>query len=157
MLLILITGSCFAALQDAELITALFVGPRLTDVDQSLLQISVSLSEKGEGCWEQVVDILFEYCQMLYGVGKSAKEGEEDHLATLQRIWDEILSLRSLHFHQTSPNQAYSFAPNLANRVRMYGTEKCLSLGSLLDESKDSIPLDSFVSFMEKINPKTAL
>ena len=144
-------------MQDAELVDSLSVGARLSDADQSLLQINISLTEKGEESWEHVVNILFEYCEMLLDLSRRAKNGDENDLNTLKRIWDEIYTLRALNFHQTSPNQAYSLAPSLANSVRKNGTEKCLSLGSLLDESKDSLPLDNVLGFMEKVKPENCI
>jgi insulysin len=150
-------GSCFAVLQDAELVDSLSAGPRLTDSDQSLLQINISLTKKGEEHWRDVVATIFEYCRMLEGIGKNAKEGNENDHADLERIWDEICSIRKLNFHQNSPNNAYSFAPSVANSVRMNGTEKCLSLGRMLDETKDSIPLEHFFEFLQGIDPDNCI
>lgn len=142
---------------DADLVDFLSVGPRLSDIDQSVLQINVSLTMKGEEHWEYVAKVLFEYSFMLLDVIKKAKNGEEKEMQTLKRIWDEILSLRTLDFHQSSPSSAFSMAPSLASNVRKFGTEKCLSLGSLLNETKDSLPLDNFVTFMEKIKPENCI
>ena len=150
-------GSCFAVLQDAELVDSLSVGPRLADSDQSLLQIDISLTEKGEEHWRDVVATIFEYCRMLEGIGKNAKEGNENDYAVLERIWDEICTIRKLNFHQNSPNNAYSFAPSVANSVRKNVTEKCLSLGRLLNETKDSIPLDHFFDFLQGIDPENCM
>lgn len=150
-------GSCFATLQDAELVESLSVGPRLSDADQSLLQINISLTTKGEEYWEHVVKVLFEYCQMLLDIIKKAKSNERNDIYILKRIWDEILTLRTLNFHQSSPSPAYLMAPNLANNVRKFGAEKCLSLGCLLNETKDSLPLDNVLTFMEKIKPENCI
>jgi len=146
-------GSCFAVLQDAELVDELSAGPRLTDADQSLLQISISLTEKGEEHWQDVVTTLFEYCRLLERTALSAKEDEGEDLDRLKNAWDEICILNALSFHQSSPSQAFSFAPHLANSVRTNGSERCVSRGSLLDETRDSLPLDHFLTFIEKMQP----
>ena len=67
-------GSCFAFCQDAELIDMISVGPRLSEVDHSLLQISISLTEKGEEQWEDVVSVIFDYCHLMYDTVKKAKK-----------------------------------------------------------------------------------
>eukprot|EP00557_Chaetoceros_sp_GSL56_P004972 CAMPEP_0176495558 /NCGR_PEP_ID=MMETSP0200_2-20121128/10720_1 /TAXON_ID=947934 /ORGANISM="Chaetoceros sp., Strain GSL56" /LENGTH=1176 /DNA_ID=CAMNT_0017893443 /DNA_START=166 /DNA_END=3696 /DNA_ORIENTATION=+ len=156
-------GSCFAVLQDAELVDAISVGPRLAEADQSLMQISVSLTEKGETYWKDVVTTLFQYCRMLEKIGRNAQNGQNSDggesmdLETLKGIWDEICTIRRLNFHYASPNDAFSFAPNLASSVRKNGTEKCLSLGSLLNESRDTLPLDAFVDFIQRIEPENCI
>jgi insulysin len=154
-------GSCFAVLQDAELVDAISVGPRLAEADQSLMQISVSLTEKGEKYWKEVVTTLFQYCRMLEKIGKHAQSGnsggDSKDMETMKRIWDEIGTIRRLNFHNASPSDAFSFAPNLATSVRKNGTEKCLSLGSLLDETRDSLPLDSFVDFIQRMVPDNCI
>lgn len=144
-------------MQDAELIDTLSAGPRLADADQSLMQISISLTEKGEDNWEDVVNVIFKYCQLLHELAQSAKDGDQDQLETFRRIWDEICTLRELSFHQSSPSQAYSFSRALANNVRKIGTEHCISRGSLLNESKESLPLDSFLEFMKQIKPSKCI
>jgi len=113
-------------LQDAELVDTLSVGPRLADSDQSLLQINISLTEKGEEQWREVVATIFEYGRMLEAIAKNAKEGSESDQAVLERTWDEICTIRQLSFHQNSPSDAFSFAPSVANSVRTNGTDKCL-------------------------------
>jgi insulysin len=150
-------GSCFAVLQDAELVDTLSVGPRLADSDQSLLQINISLTEKGEEQWREVVATIFEYCRMLEAIVKNAKEGSESDQAVLERTWDEICTIRQLSFHQNSPSDAFSFVPSVANSVRTNGTERCLSLGSLLNETKESIPLDHFSQFLQSIHPENCI
>lgn len=155
-------GSCFAVLQDAELVDAISVGPRLAEADQSLMQVSVSLTEKGEMYWKEVVTTVFQYCRMLEKIGVNAQKNSSSEdvskdMETIKRIWDEIGTIRRLNFHHASPRDAFSFAPNLANSVRKNGTEKCLSLGSLLDETRDSLPLDSFVDFVQRMVPDNCI
>jgi len=153
-------GSCFAALQDAELINGLSAGSRLSEVDHSLLQIAISLTEKGEEQWEDVVSTIFDYCQLIHTTVKRAKEQSDlgddtgDELQEMERIWEEIQKLKSLRFHQTSPGQALSLAPNLAGSVRKNGSEKCMSIGSLLDETKDTLPLKHVLDFVSMMTPQ---
>ena len=139
------------------MINSISVGARLADPDQSLLQIQINLTEKGEESWEDVVRVVFEYCSLLLKLSRNAKGGDSDDLNTLERVWDEICTLRKLQFHQSPPTQAYSLAPILANSVRKNGTQKCLSLGSLLDETKGTLPVDNLLNFMENINPDNCI
>mmetsp|Transcript_13704 Transcript_13704/g.19589 ORF Transcript_13704/g.19589 Transcript_13704/m.19589 type:complete len:962 (+) Transcript_13704:2-2887(+) len=162
-------GSCFALLQNAELIDAISVGPRLEEPDHSLLQINISLTVKGEQHWEDVVSAIFEYCYLLHDSVKSAKElktkpkmGIEKEsnsdtscpLAQIQHIWEEVSRVNSLRFHQTSPGPALSLAPSLASTVRRYGTKMSLSMGSLLNESKDTLPLNTLYEFLKLLTPQ---
>lgn len=147
-------GSIFSDLQNKELITSLSAGPRLADVDQSLMQINISLTEKGEEQWQDVVSIVFQYCKMLQRTCENVKNGDEKDMHELHRIWDEIITVRKLNFDQTSPSNAYSFAPNFANSVRKNGTEKSLSIGSLLEETKESLPFDLFSQFLSQMTPE---
>ena len=138
-------------------------------MDQSLLQISISLTEKGEKHWKDVVSKTFEYCRLLRDTANSAmddeKAGEQKEtsgsssssLETFTRIWDELCIIRAMDFHQTSPRQAFAFAPDLASSVRRNGTEKCISSGRLLNENKDTLALNYFVDFLESITPENCI
>ena len=153
-------GSCFAMLQNAELIDAISVGPRLSDVDHSLLQVNISLTEKGEGQWEKVVKTIFDYCYLLYDTTKMAKNsvtsnepGSKRAYDKIINIWDEVQRIKSLRFHQTSPGQALSLAPSLASSVRRNGTMRSMTVGSLIDENKNTAPIDDVLTFLEKMVP----
>ena len=157
-------GSCFALLQDEELVNNLSVGPRLSEADHSLLQISLSLTEKGERQWEDVIKIIFEYCHLLHEVINEAKDeskgsssnGNESGSSSLNeviRIWDEIQKLKSLRFHQNLPGPAFGLAPYLAGSVRRNGTKRSMSVGTMIHESKDTFPLDAILEFLAKLTP----
>lgn len=151
-------GSCFAALQDAELATSMSAGPRLLDVDQTLFQISISLTELGEKQWEHVVKIVFEYVHLLRQTVDTAVQ-KRNSLASenLKDIWHELLTLRRLNFNQTLPGDPYSTAPNLANSVRRYGTQDCLCKGSMLNETRDTFPLHKLKILLRKMNPDNCM
>lgn len=166
-------GSCFAVLQDAGLVDSISAGARLSDQDQSLMQLYISLTEKGEKQWEDVVRIIFEYCSLMRQTAKLASAASSDcsksngngndsktqneALATLKRVWEELIAIRAINFHQTSPSSAYAFAPGVASNVRVFGTEKCISSGKLLDQTVDTLPLTHFLSFLEKMTPENCI
>ena len=153
-------GSVFAILQDENLADSLSAGPRLSDRDQSLFQIAVSLTKEGEVQWEKVVKIIFEYCRLLQRTIDSAKENSDSSqgdLQILRKIWSDKSKLASLRFHQTSPGPALSFAPALASSVMRFGSEKCLSSGSLLDETKESMDLNILSEFVELLAPSNCM
>jgi secreted Zn-dependent insulinase-like peptidase len=157
------------------LIEGIYCGPRLSEIDHSLCQINVSLTEKGEEQWEDVVTAIFDYCHLMYDTVKKAKEereggsglggagemeekknendGSGEAIQQLLRTWDEVQKIRSLSFHQTSPGQAYSLAPYLAGSVRMNGTQRSMSKGSLLAENKNTLPLDNVLDFLKELTP----
>ena len=153
-------GSVFSILQDENLADSLSAGPRLSERDQSLLQISVSLTEKGEAQWENVVKIVFEYCRLLQRTIRSAKgvsDGSQEALQKLETIWSDKCALASLRFHQTSPGQAYAFAPALAASVMKFGSEKCISSGSLLEDPGESLDLNLISDFVELLTPDNCI
>mmetsp|Transcript_5248 Transcript_5248/g.7772 ORF Transcript_5248/g.7772 Transcript_5248/m.7772 type:complete len:708 (+) Transcript_5248:68-2191(+) len=151
-------GSIFATLH-LDLIDAISVGPRLSEADHSLLQVNISLTEKGEKNWEEVVSTIFDYCYLMYDVVKKAKEEQlkdetNEALDQLMHIWGEVQKIKSLRFHQTSPGSAIGLAPSLACSVRRIGTKRSLSIGSLLDERNDTLPLDHLFDFMKQLTPQ---
>jgi secreted Zn-dependent insulinase-like peptidase len=48
----------------------------------------------------------------------------------------------------------YGYAPNLSQRIVAYGTGKCVSAGSKLDEDEDTFPLDHIVETAKLLNPE---
>uniref|UniRef100_A0A7S4QE70 Peptidase M16 N-terminal domain-containing protein n=1 Tax=Ditylum brightwellii TaxID=49249 RepID=A0A7S4QE70_9STRA len=155
-------GSSFAALQDAGYLSSLSTGSRIAAPDQTLLQIDVSLTEDGETHWTKVVETLFQHCRLLYQTALTARDGKDETersaaLNDLQRMWGEISSLNSMNFHQTSPSAAYSFAPALAQRIVGYGTEQCISAGTLLNESAETLPLDELIEFSSRLIPSNCI
>lgn len=161
-------GSCFAYLQDEDLVDVLSVGPRLSEADHSLLAISLSLTKKGEEQWEDVVTTIFEYCHLLHDVVKMSKDEKKKDiyannecsvnavstpaLCDVRRIWDEIQSLKTLKFHQNSPGSAFALAPYLAGSVRMIGTKRSMSVGSM--KGKEPFPLDTILEYLERLVPQ---
>ncbi|KAL7552322.1 hypothetical protein ACHAWF_015546 [Thalassiosira exigua] len=156
-------GSPFARLQDAGWISSLSAGNRVTGPDQALFQISVTLTAEGEEHWKDVAKVIFDY-------GKLIRRFAEDSTAVndntanddtcenggseLRRIWDEVAALDQMRFHQTSPGAVYSFASSVAQSISKYGTETCLSAGSLLNENGTTIPLAEVREFSRKIIPE---
>jgi insulysin len=154
-------GSIFAQLQDAGLIDAISVGPKLSDIDQSLLQVTIALTEKGEEQWEDVVSTVFDYCSLLHDTLNEAKNTQgktevksNQAMKQMTRIWDEIQRICSLRFHQTSPGQAYALAPSLAGSVRKNGTTRCMAAGSMINENVDTVPIDNLLDFINRLVPQ---
>lgn len=156
-------GSCFALLQDSELIDAISVGPRLSEVDHSLLQINISLTEKGEKQWEDVVALIFDYCYLIHKTFKKATKsdvevGSNSESSTAQneitRIWDEIQRIKSLRFHSTSPGDTLTLAPYLASSVRQNGTKRSMSIGSMIYENRGTLPMENVLDFLERMVPQ---
>ena len=171
-------GSAFALLQDAGLLTSLSTGTRISAPDQCVFQIDINLTENGESQWKDVVDCVFRHCHLIYQTARLAlKErtkmeslsevqkkiiGEMNDVVTpnmckLQVAWNEIISLSNMQFNQTSPGSAYNLAPGLANSVLMYGTEKCMSTGYMLDENMKTLPLDELMEFVSLLIPRNCI
>lgn len=151
-------GSFFATLQNAELATSVSAGPRLLDIDQSLFQVSISLTEMGETRWKDVVKIVFEYIHLIQkNVDSAINERNSDALEELKDIWYELQTLRRLNFHQTLPGDPYVTAPNLANSVRRYGMQDCLCKGSMFNETRDTLPLQQLELLIQKMNPDNCI
>jgi len=131
-------GSSFSLLQTAGLLSSLSAGCRISAPDQTVFQLGLGLTEQGEKEWKMVVALLMEHCRL---IGK-----EKD----LQRHWDESRILSEIQFHNSSPSQAYSFAPILAQAVVSRGTKLSLSAGGLMEKE---IPIiDDFVSCLTPEN-----
>jgi insulysin len=143
-------GSAFAVLQDHGMLNSLSAGPRTRAPDFTLFQVDLGLTEKGEQHWQEVVDIIFGYCRLL-------KDKLENNPHELARIWGEVSRLDQMFFHQTSPGGVYSYAPNLADRILSYGTEKALSAGRMLDETEDSFPLEKVKDVVKLLTPANAI
>ncbi|KAL3795275.1 hypothetical protein HJC23_008360 [Cyclotella cryptica] len=156
-------GSAFALLQDSGWLSSLSSGSRVSGPDQNLFQIEMSLTEEGEKNWKEVTKVIFAYAKMLADaveLSLTSKEGNKDTndtcLAhdTLTRIWDEVGQIDRMHFHQTSPGAVYSFASSVAQSISKYGTLKCLSAGSMLNETPDTVPAEQLARYCQRITPE---
>ena len=157
---------------DAGLLSSLSAGPRISASDQCLLQIDISLTEEGETRWKEVAQCLFQHCGLIYHTALAAqkehsnnsdriedkeKEAPSPNLNYLHKMWNEIITLENMQFHQTSPGSAYNLAPNLAASILMNGTEDCMSAGYMLNESEETLPLDDLVTFASLMNPSNCI
>ena len=148
-------GSAFALLQDKGWISSLSAGNRISSPDQTLFQVQMNLTADGEDHWKDVVKVIFDYGNMLSNALNgddtidTCKEGEKE----LRRIWEEVAKLDRIRFDQTSPGAVYSFSSSVAQSISKHGTEQCLSIGSMLNESSDTFPLDDVKQFINGINP----
>ena len=148
-------GSAFALLQDKGWISSLSAGNRISSPDQTLFQVQMNLTADGEEHWKDVVKVVFDYGNILSnalnedGATDTCKEGEKE----LRRIWEEVATLDRIRFDQTSPGAVYSFSSSVAQSISKHGTEQCLSIGSMLNESSDTFPLDDVKQFINGINP----
>ena len=147
-------GSPFAVLQDRGLITALETGTRITAPDQTLMNIKIALTEKGEEQWEEVVKIIFQHIYIIRDTVSKALEGEVDVLNQMQYIWEEIVQLKQLRFNTSPPGSPYNFAPHLARGILFYGPENCLSCGYSLNENRTTVPLNLLKDFVERLIPE---
>ncbi|KAK1746261.1 hypothetical protein QTG54_002868 [Skeletonema marinoi] len=138
-------GSPFALYQNAGWITSLSSGPRISAPDQNLFQITISLTKEGEEHWKDVVKYIFAYAKMLctsaeetlkLSEGGACQSGDGTGKDDLYRIWEEVGKLDRMQFHQTSPGHVYSFAQSASQSISKYGTTNCLSVGSLLNETR---------------------
>jgi secreted Zn-dependent insulinase-like peptidase len=68
-----------------------------------------------------------------------------------------VASLARIRFHQTSPGTVYSFAPAAAKSISVHGTAHCLSAGSRLSETGDSLPLEDTLEFCRRLVPQNCL
>ena len=148
-------GSVFAVLQNHGLLSSLSAGARTKAPDFTLFQVDMGLTEQGEKDWKIVVDLVFAYCRMLSK--ESAKEVKGGKSQELHRIWGEMSQLDKIFFHQSSPGSPYSYAPNLGERVILYGTEACLSAGSMLNENENTFPLDEVIEVLEMMKPSNCI
>eukprot|EP00548_Thalassiothrix_antarctica_P012339 CAMPEP_0194162668 /NCGR_PEP_ID=MMETSP0152-20130528/79616_1 /TAXON_ID=1049557 /ORGANISM="Thalassiothrix antarctica, Strain L6-D1" /LENGTH=291 /DNA_ID=CAMNT_0038872579 /DNA_START=1061 /DNA_END=1933 /DNA_ORIENTATION=+ len=132
------SGSSFSLLQTAGLLSSLSAGCRIIAPDQTVFQLNLGLTEQGEKEWKMVVALLLEHCRLI--------SEEKD----LQRHWDESRILSEIQFNNSSPKQAYSFAPTLAQLVVSRGTKLSLSADGLMEKK---IPIiDDVVSCLTPEN-----
>lgn len=138
--------SPFAVLQNEGWVSSLSTGARVSAPDFSMLQIDVGLTERGETMWQHVAAVLFAHCRLI-------AEATVRHPDLLSRIWGEKVKLNQLFFHQTAPGGVYSLAPNLSSNVALFGTAKCLSSGSMLEEDESTFPLKDVAEFAKRLVP----
>jgi insulysin len=146
-------GSAFAVLQNHGMLSSLSAGPRTRAPDFNLFQIEMELTEKGETQWMEVVDLIFAYCRLVTGQAVAQSKDFDDP----KRIWGEVSKLSAMFFDLTSPSGVYSYAPNLAERVVAYGTETCLSAGSMLNESDETFPRDQVLHASRLLVPTNCI
>ena len=170
-------GSPFAVLQDAGLVNVISTGSRISAPDQCLFQVDISLTEKGEDQWKDVVQVIFQYIRLMektildaltattdtchdLDAGTSKNNHESSYRSELHRIWDEIASIKSMNFNFTSPGNAYDFAPDLAQSIMSHGTKYCLTAGRTIAdtaESRPSLPLHDIHSFVALMAPENCI
>eukprot|EP00814_Leptocylindrus_danicus_P018893 CAMPEP_0116007748 /NCGR_PEP_ID=MMETSP0321-20121206/2472_1 /TAXON_ID=163516 /ORGANISM="Leptocylindrus danicus var. danicus, Strain B650" /LENGTH=1177 /DNA_ID=CAMNT_0003476479 /DNA_START=185 /DNA_END=3718 /DNA_ORIENTATION=+ len=157
-------GSPFAAMQDAGLVTGLSTGAKVSAHDQTLMQINISLTPKGEERWKDVVSVLFAHIRIVQETIDAAAAGHvassDDNngeknaaLLDLERIYDEILHLKRTDFDMSLPGSPFGTAPPLSRSLLQYGSEKCISIGSSLDETKETLPLELLKDFASRLTP----
>lgn len=142
-------NSPFAVLQNAGLLSKLSAGSRVSAPDFTLFQVDVGLTEEGEERWKEVVDVLLQHCRLIHAATKETLES--GNKGDLHRIWSESATLHAMFFDQTSPGWVYDLAPNLSRNIVADGTAKCLSAGSMLDETADTLPLEALVDFASRL------
>ena len=76
-------GSAFASLQDLGLATALGTGSRMSDGNQTLFEVELTLTQEGEDRWQDVVRILFDHIELL----RTTAETNPERLA---QQWGEV-------------------------------------------------------------------
>lgn len=165
-------GSPFAAMQDAGLLAGLSTGSKVSAHDQTLMQVNIALTPQGEKRWKDVVSVLFAHIrivqetidaawrekqQLMQGGDVVKNDDSYSALKDMERIFDEILHLKHTSFNMSLPGTPYGVAPGLAQALLHYGSEKCLSCGASLDESKDTLPLEMLKDFVERLTPSNCI
>jgi len=140
--------SPFALLQNEGLITSLSAGNRFGEPTFSLFQVDISLTEKGEKRWKDVVDVILQYCRFLHLEGLAAKNGKSSELS---RIWEEKIALNRIFFDETSPGSVYGLCPSLAQSIMSHGTAASMSAGYMLQEDASTFPLSDFEKFTSSL------
>jgi insulysin len=157
-------ASPFAVLQNHGLISSLSAGARASAPNFTIFQVDMSLTVQGEERWKDVVDVILQYCRFIHSKTVAAikeQEGGSSSSSTattssptlekLQGIWDENATLSKIFFDQTSPGSVYGLCPDLCNSIVTQGTERCLSAGSMLQESKETFPLQAVEDFASRL------
>ena len=137
-------GSVFAVLQNLGWISSLSAGLRAQGPDFGLFQVEVNLTPQGEKVWPQVVQVTMEQCRNL-------REATTSDVATLRRLWEEAAKLSQMHFETASPTGVYDLSPRLSQSILRYGALRCLSSGSQLEESGETLPLCALTEFMKNL------
>lgn len=171
-------GSPFAVLQDAGLVNVISTGSRINAPDQCLFQVDISLTERGEDQWKAVVQVVFQYIRLIEKSAADAMAAKNvddtngattlkntpsvsPYLSELDRIWDEIASIKSMNFNFTAPGNAYDFAADLAQSIMSHGTKYCLTAGrNLVEEPSDarpSLPLKEIYEFTTQMTPENCI
>ncbi len=149
-------GSAFATLQNNGLLSSLSAGARVKAPDFTLFQIDMGLTKEGEERWEEVASTIFAYCRMLQRKAREDSANSDNH-GSFRRMWKEMSDLDKIFFNETSPGGAYAYAPNICSRVVSYGTEACLSAGSMLSENEDTFPMSDFIEFVDLFVPENCI
>ena len=152
-------GSAFATLQNNGLLSSLSAGSRVSAPDFTLFQIDMGLTKEGEEQWEEVASIIFAYCRLLQEKARAERDNIDfsPESGSLKRSWKEMSELDKIFFNENSPGGTYGYAPSLCSRVVSYGTEACLSAGSMLNENEDTFPMDDFIEFVDLFTPENCI
>jgi insulysin len=152
-------GSAFATLQNEGLLSSLSAGGRVRAPDFTLFQIDMGLTEEGEKRWKEVVGVIFAYCRLLQKEARAESDSAAKSVTqgSLKRIWKEKCELGKIFFHETSPGGTYGYTPSICGSVVTYGTETCLSAGSMLNETEETFPLSDFVEFTGLFTPENCI
>jgi insulysin len=109
----------------------------------------MSLTEKGEERWKEVVDVIMQHCRLIHQASLNGPE--------LGRIWDESSRLGRMFFDQTSPGGVYGLVPSLCDSIVSHGTAKCISAGSRLNKETDTLPVERVQDFASKLVPSNCI
>eukprot|EP01130_Rhizamoeba_saxonica_P017049 TRINITY_DN8087_c0_g1_i1.p1 TRINITY_DN8087_c0_g1~~TRINITY_DN8087_c0_g1_i1.p1 ORF type:complete len:682 (+),score=117.87 TRINITY_DN8087_c0_g1_i1:38-2047(+) len=107
-------GSIFALLKEKGWATNLVAGGHLGKKDYGLFLISVTLTDEGYENWEEIIQIIFQYIQILKNEG--VKEW----------IVNEIKDLNNMKFNTASKLPAYSTVQNYSGNMQRYNEEDYL-------------------------------
>lgn len=143
-------GSPFALLQNKSWISGLSAGCRVAAPDFSLFQIDLSLTEDGENHWEEVVDVILQHCRLVQDIADTDPK-------QLRDVFEETVTLSKIFFDQQSPSGLYSTVPGLSQSIVRYGTKNCLSAGRMLNESRNSFPLEDVKRFISLLSPSNMI
>jgi secreted Zn-dependent insulinase-like peptidase len=126
-------NSLHKILSDKGYISNLYSGVETQLDDNSLLQITIELSEKGLAHKDEIIETIFEYIKNIRSVLNDNK---------LKIIYDEIRTLQKIHFnnwHDSDPIDVVQYVSSML--IRKYINPKYIfALGTLLGEYESILP-----------------
>lgn len=133
-------NSIHKILSDKGYISNLYAGIETQMDDNSLLQITVELSEKGFSNKDEIIETIFQYIKNISDFLNSIENSKKDN--KLEEIYDEIRTLQKIHFnnwHNPDPIETVQYVASILTE-KYIKPENVFNIGTLLAEYNLILP-----------------